>query len=202
MTVSVKKKIWHFTCLKCLACCSHPFLHFHGSQLSQRRLVIICQMLKSPHVVSVEIYLPKATRPDPSPPPPTSFCLYPSTKLVPVKKDVPVIFLYSLLLFLILFSLSAIHKATLNMLKLGKMYPFSTLHPHSILILSLYPYPFHRYTSLTLLITFLPRFLALSLLLSLPSTPLLQSPVISSLSSPDSVASIHPPLHLYCIYRT
>lgn len=81
----------------------------------------LSDMLKSPHVVSVEIYLPKATRPDPSPPPPPSFCLYPSTKLVPVKKDVPVIFLSSLLLFLILFSLSAIHKATLNMLKWGKM---------------------------------------------------------------------------------
>lgn len=95
-----------------------------GSEESRYNLL---DMLKSPNVVSVEIYLPKATHSDPSSPP--SFCLYPSTKVVPVKKDSSV--------SLILFSFPAIHTATLNMKKWDKMYPFSTLNPHSILILSL-----------------------------------------------------------------
>lgn len=171
----------------------------------------LLDMLKSPHVVSVAIYLPPATHPDPSlpPPPPPSFCLYPSTQLVPVKKDVPVIFLSSLLLSLILFSFPAIHIAGLYMSKMGQnvaiLYFTSSFHPNSLL----HPNPFHRYTPLTLLITFRPRFLALSLRL-LPPHYILSSHPAPLSSKALSSSRYHPPIqwqastHLstYCIYRT
>lgn len=94
-TVSVKI-FWHFKCLKFQLAAPtlsrlSPWISAGSGEMGYNLL----DMLKSPHVVSVAIYLPAATHPDPSPPP-LPFCLYPSTKLIPVKKDVPVIFLSSL----------------------------------------------------------------------------------------------------------
>lgn len=83
--------------------------------------------------------------------------------------------------------------------------PILYLHPHSILIPSLYPKPFHSYTSLTLLITFLPR--PVSPPCSSPSSSsLLQSPVIFSLSS-RRFSGKHPPtspliLHIWDVADT
>lgn len=75
--------------------------------------------------------------------------------------------------------------------KMRQNVPILYLHPHSILIPSLYPKPFHSYTSLTLLITFLPR--PVSPPRSSPSSSsLLQSPVIFLLSS-RRFSGKHPP---------
>lgn len=151
-------------------------------------------MLKSPHVVRVAIYLPRATHPDPSPPPPPprppSFCLYPSSKSCTCQErcscHLP---LFPLPLSLILFAFPAVHKATHNMPKWGWKCTHSLLFTSSSHRNSLpSSNPLHRH------------FLALpsphSILSSHPTPALLQSPVILSLSSAVSVASIHPPLRL------
>lgn len=173
-----------------------PRLFLHASQLARGGGGgdNLADMLKSPHVVRVAIYLPRATHPDPSPPPPPprppSFCLYPSSKSCTCQErcscHLP---LFPLPLSLILFAFPAVHKATLNMPKWGWKCTHSLLFTSSSHRNSLpSSNPLHRH------------FLALpsphSILSSHPTPALLQSPVILSLSSAVSVASIHPPLRL------
>lgn len=190
-------QVWHLKCLKCLACRSHTlpvFFSMHLSWLGGAGGDNLADMLKSPHVVRVAIYLPRATHPDPSPPPPPprppSFCLYPSSKSCTCQErcscHLP---LFPLPLSLILFAFPAVHKATLNMPKWGWKCTHSLLFTSSSHRNSLpSSNPLHRH------------FLALpsphSILSSHPTPALLQSPVILSLSSAVSVASIHPPLRL------
>lgn len=137
----------------------------------------------------------KPTHPSPSPSPlrRQSF-----TQLVPAKKNVPVLFLSSFLLPLILFSLSS---TSINV-KMRQNVAILYLHPHSVLIPSLYPQPFRSYTSLTPLIASLCRSACLpaSLLTSSLTPPkALSSP---RYHPPVSVASIHPPFHLCRVYGT
>lgn len=97
-----------------------------------RRLATICQI---PKKCREEIHLRKPTHPASSYSPlrRQSF-----SQLVPAKKDVPVIFFSSFLLPLIRFSLPG---PSINV-KMRQNVAILYLHPHSLLIPSLYPQPF------------------------------------------------------------
>lgn len=175
-------------CWSCLACRTNTSLYFHASQLAQRRLVIICQICgKKKNLWCQRRNLPARIYTSSSLSSTPSLILSAPISLTCTCQER---FLSSSSLpFFSLWS-SFPSRPSINV-KMRQNVPILYLHPHSILIPSLYPKPFHSYTSLTLLITFLPR--PVSPPRSSPSSSsLLQNPVISSLSS-RRFSGKHPP---------
>lgn len=79
---------WWFSKCSRASLTSSPSFSVQLSWLRGGMRCNLSDMLKSLRVVFLAIYLPAAPHPDPS------FWLYPSTKLLPVIKDVPVILLF------------------------------------------------------------------------------------------------------------